>query len=168
MAEEERHGGQRRPAPAPDPRGDQADARGDHDHQRLEDEAELRDAEVELGLEGRQPEQEAAGQRDRERDPRQARAVRAGRAAALDGEDGDADERHRRAADQHEVRRAPQRHVLAEEPVPHVVEREAEQRERAAGADEHAAQRRVPVRAEPDRRGARALLRAGPSPGSRR
>ena len=38
-------------------------AGGEHDQHRLEDEAELRDAEVELGLEGREAEQEAAGER---------------------------------------------------------------------------------------------------------
>ena len=58
------------------------------------------------------------------------------RATALDLQHGDPDERHRGAADQHQVRRAPERHVLAEEPVPDVVEREADQREGAAGADQ--------------------------------
>jgi hypothetical protein len=68
-------------------------------------------------------------------------------------------EGHRGAADQHEVRRAPEGHVLPEEPVPDVVEGEADQRERAARADEHSAQRRVPVAPELDRGRADSLLR---------
>ena len=60
------------------------------------------------------------------------RAVALHRADDLDLQDGDGEQRHRGAADEHEVRRAPERDVLAEEPVPLVVEREAEQREAAA------------------------------------
>ena len=41
----------------------EADAGGEHDQHRLEDEAELRHAEVELGLERRQTEHQAAGER---------------------------------------------------------------------------------------------------------
>ena len=49
-----------RAAADPDPRGDQRDAGGEGEHDRLEDELELRHAEVELGLEGREADQQAA------------------------------------------------------------------------------------------------------------
>ena len=61
--EEERDGGERRAAPEPHPRRGQGDAGGEHDEDRAEDEAELRNAEVELGLEGREPEQQGATER---------------------------------------------------------------------------------------------------------
>ncbi|MET0687329.1 MAG: hypothetical protein ABW060_18550, partial [Solirubrobacteraceae bacterium] len=70
---------------------------------------------------------------------------------ALDGEDGDAEQGQDGAADQHQVGGAPEGDVLAEEAVPDVVEWEADQRERAAGADQDAAQRRPPVAGDPDR-----------------
>ena len=59
MARKNSDRAERRAAAEPDARGDQRDARGEHDQHRLEDHPELRHAEVELGLEGRQPEQEA-------------------------------------------------------------------------------------------------------------
>ena len=51
------------PRPAHMRASDEADAGGEHDQHRLEDEAELGHAEVELGLERRQPEHQAAGER---------------------------------------------------------------------------------------------------------
>jgi len=68
---------------------------------------------------------------------------------ALGEQDRLADERHAGAADEHEVGRAPERHVLPEHAVPEVVEREAEQGEPARGRHEHAADRRVPIGADP-------------------
>ena len=132
--EEARRRRARRRGPSHTRAATSADAGGEHDQHRLEDELELRHAEVELALEGREPDQEAAGQRARGAAQRAAQraaaaAPRASAARALDEQHGQADERHRRAADQHQVRRAPERHVLAEQPVPDVVEREAEQRE---------------------------------------
>ena len=47
----------------PDPRGDQRDAGGEREHDRLEHELELGHAEVELGLEGREADQQAADRR---------------------------------------------------------------------------------------------------------
>ena len=74
----------------------------------------------------------------------------------------------RGAADHHQVGRAPERHVLAEDPVPEVVEREAEQGEGAGREQPDAAERRVPVLAEPDGGRARACPRAARSRRSRR
>ena len=73
--EEEQRRAERRAAAEPDPRGDERHARREHDQHRLEDHPELRHAEVELGLEGREPEQERARQRDppHPADPRYAR-----------------------------------------------------------------------------------------------
>ena len=51
---------ERAAAADPEPRGDQGDARGERDQQRLQDQLELRDAEVELALEDREARQEAA------------------------------------------------------------------------------------------------------------
>src|SRR5207253_32403 len=48
-------------ATQPDARGHESHARGEHDHDRLVDELELRHAVVELALEGRQADEEAAG-----------------------------------------------------------------------------------------------------------
>ena len=67
-----------------------------------------------------------------------------------------AEHRERGAADQHQVGRAPERHVLAEDAVPDVVEREGEQRARAADRDHQGADRRVPGRAR-----ARSEVRVG-------
>ena len=158
--QEERDRAERGARPAPDAGGDEADARGERDQQRLEEEVELRHAEVELGLERRQADQEAAGQRGAAQ-PQPALGPRAGgaRAGALGEQHALADERQRGAADQHQVGRAPQRHVLAEQAVPDVVEREADQREAAAGRHQHAAERRVPAVVEPDRGRAGLLLR---------
>ena len=73
--DEEADRAERRAAPAPLADRDQADAGGEHDQHRLEHEAELRDAEVELGLEGRQPEQKPPVSADRAQpsSPRRAR-----------------------------------------------------------------------------------------------
>ena len=89
---------------------------------------------------------------------RRRRAARA-RAQALLEQHGLADQRHPGPADQHQVRRAPQRDVLAEQPVPHVVEREARERERAAGRHQQAADGRAPAPADGDRGRARGLAR---------
>src|SRR5213078_1849651 len=118
---------------------------GEGDEQRLEDELELRDAEVELALEGREADEQAAHQAEPAElgDPGDvalgALTSVAPRAHALLEQDGLADERHARAAEEHQVRRAPEGHVLAEEAVPHVVEGEAEQGEAAARGDEQSA-----------------------------
>ena len=135
---------------------------GDHDHHRLEDEAKLRHAEVELGLERGQANQEAAG----ERDPPRLEAPAAlhallglGGAQRLNHQHGDPHERHRRPADQHQVGRPPQRHVLAEQPVPYIVEGEADQGERTTGADQHATKGCMPIARDPHRAGARLLAR---------
>jgi hypothetical protein len=78
------------------------------------------------------------------------------RAQSFLEEHGLGDERHAGAADEHQVRRAPEGHVLPEEAMPEVVEREAGQRERPAGGQQHAADRSTATAAEPDRRGTRA------------
>jgi len=146
----------------PHPRGHERDARGEHDQDRVVDELELRYSEVELELERRQADEQAAGPRDvaQALDPdrlavRQAAALHS--APDLDLDHGDREQRHRRAADEHEVRRAPERDVLPEQPVPHVVEREADQREAAGGAHEDATERGMPLAADPDRGRSRAV-----------
>ena len=140
------------------PRGDQGDPGRERDHDRLVDERELRHAEVELELERREPDQEAAGDRcaaqlheDHVKAARLGVALRAG-AHALAEQDPDRERRERRAGDHQDVGRAPQRHVLAEEAVPEVVEREPGDRERAADEQEHAAERGMPALADLDRR----------------
>jgi hypothetical protein len=163
-ADEEEEDGRRDGAAAtdPQPRGDERDAGRQADQQRLEDQAVLRHAEVELGLERRQADEEATHDPDAAQlgDERQVVALGRGREVAaalaadrhaLGEQQGLADEREPRAADEHEVRRAPERDVLAEEAVPHVVEREAEQGEGAAGGHEDRADGRVPVLADLDR-----------------
>ena len=159
-------GGERAAPAAPQPGGDEPDARGERDQHRLEEEVELRHAEVELGLEGREADQEAAAERrapEHQPERHTALAVLAAEdalgARALGEQHALADQRHGRAADQHQVRRAPQRHVLAEQPVPEVVEREADQREAAGGRHQQAAERRVPAVVEADRGRARLLPR---------
>ena len=138
--------------------------RGQRDQHGVEDHPELRDAEVELALEGREADEQAAHQADAaQRRPAncespQALGRDAAEAQALGEQDRLADERQAGAAEEHQVRRAPERDVLAEEAVPHVVEREAEQREAAAGRDQHAADRDVPVARDADRGGAGLLL----------
>jgi hypothetical protein len=148
--EEEQGRADRRAAPDPQARERQRQPGGEHHQHRPEDHAELRHAEVELGLEGRHAEQQPARESDRAHggDPGALAALHAGRlhrALALGVEHGDAQQRHRGAADQHQMGRTPERHVLAEQPVPDVVEREPDQREDPARADQHAAERRVPV-----------------------
>ena len=81
----------------PGPRG-----RGEREQQRVPDHAELGHAEVELGLEGRQADQEGADERG-VAEPREERAARrqlALRALALDVQDPRAEDRERRAADE--------------------------------------------------------------------
>ena len=135
-----------------EPRGHEADAGREHDQDRLVDLAELRDAEVELGLEGRERHEEAAHQERAAHvvDPWSALAlgVAADRGDRLAHQHHAAERRERRAADQHQVGRAPERHVLAEEPVPHVVQREAGERERATCGHHQPADGRPPVAAE--------------------
>jgi hypothetical protein len=151
-------------------RGDQPDARGEGDHDRVEEQPELRHAEVELELERREPDQEAAG------DPREPQPVEDLGAALMGAgplgppalalsapsfreQDPDPERRQRRAADHEDVGRSPQRHVLAEQAVPDVVEGEARQGEDAAQEHQHPAERGVPPLEKLDR-GARAP--AGP------
>ena len=117
------------------------------DQHRLEHLAELRDAEVELDLEHRQP----------TRMPPKPRywmnlmkmpPVGASSPIALSPSwlSMIADQRgEARAADHHQVGRTPQRDVLAEDAVPDVVEREAGQRVQAAAGHQDAADGRVPV-----------------------
>ena len=124
-------------------------------------------AEVELGLEGGEADQQAAHREDAPvASDRGDRAVGDGHrsavstwlAAALDDQDRAADQGEAGAADQHQVGRAPEGHVLAEDPVPDVVEREADQREAGGGEHRDAAERRVPVAGDPDRARARLAL----------
>ena len=61
--DEQRDGDQRAARSRPQARGDQRHRRGEHHQHRLEEEVELRHAEVELGLEGREPDQEGAHER---------------------------------------------------------------------------------------------------------
>ena len=125
-----------RAAAEPDPRHDERHAGREHDQHRVEDQLELRDAEVELALEGRHADEQAARQPDDAQvaHPGQLQVHHAGglhRPHDLGLDDGDRQQRHDRAADEHEVRRAPERDVLAEEAVPEVVEREGDEREAA-------------------------------------
>ncbi len=154
--EVERERAPHRAAAEPDPRHDEHEAGGEHDQQRLEDELELRRAEVELALEGRHPDQQAARQPDDAQvaHPCLLEVHDVGglhRPHDLGLDDGDAQQRHHRAADQHEVRRAPERDVLAEEAVPEVVERKGGQGEQAGEHHQHAAERGVPVAGDADR-----------------
>ena len=141
------------PRPSQSARGHERHAGGERDQDRLEDEAELRHAEVELGLEGGETDQQAAHERRAARTDEQ--PVRARRpalgllaGAAPPPAAWHAEQRHRRAADQHQVRGAPEGHVLAEQAVPDVVEREADQREGAAAQISTPPTRRVPVAAD--------------------
>ena len=153
--------------PCVDAGGDERATGREGEHDRLEQEPELRDAEVELGLEGREADQKAAGDAgeaglvDRGHGAGGERAVigLVALAAALDHEGGHAEQRQAGAPDQHQVRRAPEGDVLAEDPVPHVVERKAHERERAAREQHDAADRGVPVAGYADGRSARLAVR---------
>ncbi len=152
--EEERHGAERGAATQPDAHRDQRHGRGEHDQHRAEHEPELRDAVVELALEGREADQQAARHRVAAQlhEPAEVLvACGAGAlcAPALDLKDRDPDQRHDGAADQHQMRGTPEGHVLPEQPVPAVVEREPGEREGARRADQESAQRRVPVAGDP-------------------
>ena len=155
MTRKKRGRGQRAAAADEQPGGDQGHARGAGDHERLEDQPELRDVEVVLALEDRQPEQQAAHRRglpDEAGDPADlAVAVVGGQpAVALLLEDQQADDRQPGAGDEHQVGGAPERDVLAEEPVPDVVQGEAEQRVEAGAGEQDAADRHVPAADEAD------------------
>src|SRR5437763_30476 len=90
------------PAP-PSPRRHQRHAGGEHEQDRVEHEPELRDAEVVLALERRQPDEERAREhglapaRDEDRLLRARRGLRA-RPLPLTEEDPGTDDRERRAA----------------------------------------------------------------------
>ena len=116
---------------------------GEGDQDRLVEQLELRHAEVELGLEGRQADDQRAGhaQVAAARD-----LARAPELEALAHDHPQAERAHARAPDHEQVRGAPQRHVLAEERVPEGVQREAEQRDPAA--DEHHDPARTHVQAQ--------------------
>ena len=132
----------------PDPRRDQADPGGQHDQGGVEGERELRHAEVEFALEGRERDQEGAGE-DQLAEAGEAPEIAARGLAllvALGVERPGAEHRERGAADQHQVGGAPEGHVLAEDPVPDVVEGEGGQGARAAGRDHQRADRSVPAR----------------------
>ena len=132
----------------------QGQDRGGRDEHRLEHHTELGDAEIELGLEHREADEECA-ESDREGDLAQpfrhfgADLVVAEFAFAL--EDDDARSRQAGSADEHEVGRTPQRHVLTEDPVPDVIEREADEGIQSARRDQDAADRRVPMTSDAHR-----------------
>ena len=136
---------ERAAAARPEPRRDQGDLGGQHDQRRVEGELELGYAEAELELEGREPDQDGAGEDDLAEcgssaaSGRPAGPARAPSPSACSAQAADA---QRGAADHHQVGRAPERHVLAEDPVPDVVEREAEQ---GAGAAPRSSGRRSAV-----------------------
>ena len=146
--------GQRAAAAEPQARGDQGDARRQRDEHGVEDELELRHAEAELELQGREADQRRAGELDLPGEqhlaPARVRAAR--RAAALDQQQPRGDRRQRGAADHQHVGRAPERDVLAEEAVPDVVEREAEHGDRAAQQQQRAAERDAPAGRQRERR----------------
>ena len=126
-----------------------ADARGQHDQDRLEDEPELGHAEVELGLEGGQADQQAAGaarSAQASSAPGSRRALGRASPLALDVQHGDAHQRHRAAppisirwVGPHRVTSWPNRRCQTSSSGKPI------SAERAAGADQHAAERRVPV-----------------------
>jgi hypothetical protein len=157
----------RRAAPADHPGRDERGGSGEHDQHRGEDEPELRHAEVELGLEGGEADQQAAAHageacaRDEADEAAGAFAFRArgGLVAAFDHEDRVPDQGQAGAADQHQVRGTPEGHVLPEEPVPDVVEREAREREGSGDEQHDAAERGVPAGRDLDRHAAWPLLR---------
>ena len=111
----------------------------------MEDKAELRDAVVELGQEGGQADEQRGGERDPghhgDRRRRAPAAVPRTGAPALLPQHGEADDRQQAAAEHEDVGRAPQGHVLPEQPVPDVVDREREEGEEPAGADQDRAGR---------------------------
>jgi hypothetical protein len=153
--EEEGDGGQRPAAADEYPGGDQRHTGGPGDHEGLQHQPELRDVEVVLGLEDRQPQQQSPHGRRLPDEPRGpadlAVAVVRGQAAMpLLLQHEQPDEGQPRPRDEHQVRRAPEGDVLTEEPVPHVVEREAEQRVGACCGDQDAAHGHVPATDEPD------------------
>ncbi len=160
--EVEGDGAQRGAATGEAARGHERDARRQRDEHRLVEQAELRHAEVELALEDRQADEQAAAGADEPQVPdarrggegehtRPARPAGGGvGGTALGQESEDPDQRQTCAPEHHEVRRAPQRDVLAEQPVGDVVEREAEQRERRAGHEHDPAHGHVPVAHDPD------------------
>ena len=155
---DEHAGRHERPAAAhPQACADERNRGGDGEQGGLEDEPELRHAEVELALEGREPDEEPAHQRGAT-DAHGKRRVRPPRVSgsglhALGKQNGLADQGHPGAPDHHQVRRSPERHVLAEEAVPDVVEREPEQAEGTTDGDEDAAHWCVPLLADAQRRG---------------
>jgi hypothetical protein len=133
---------------APQRREDRARAHerhggGEGDQHRLVEQLELRHAEVELRLEGRQADDERAGHAQ-VAPPRE--LARAPELEALAHDHPQAERAHAGAADHEQVRGAPQGHVLAEERVPEGVERETEQRD--AAADEHHDPARAHVQAQ--------------------
>ena len=141
--DEEEHDGRERAAAAdPQPRARSPTPAASAMQDRLEGHPVLRHAEVELGLEGREADQEAAHEADAAEAVTSVAAGAgrfgqrvAGRGALARTCMPSASStawpmrRHAGAADEHQVGRAPERDVLAEEAVPDVVEREAEQRE---------------------------------------
>jgi hypothetical protein len=148
---DEEHGRHHRAAsPEADAGGHQRDAGGDGQQDRVPDQAELRDGEVELALEGRQADQQRAGERDVAEllEPVLGGDVLAPGARRLDLEDPDAEDREARAAEEQQVCRAPERHVLAEDAVPDVVERERDEGDRSADEDHQRAERRPPALGE--------------------
>ena len=167
-ADEEEEGdcGDRAAAADPDARRGQGEGGAESQHRRLEHHPELRHAEVELGLVDGDADQQAAADADPSCLDGEALAVRcvAGLTLTPEGlgqQHPLPDQGHGGAAEQLQVGRAPERHVLAEDAVPDVVKRETDQGEAAAEEHEDAADGRVPIAAEMDRRGARALAVLG-------
>src|SRR5581483_1483269 len=115
--QEEGHGTESAALADPDACRDQRDARREHDHRRLEELVELRDAEVELGLQRGHADEEGAGQGDvnDQHPPRIDRLAGSfGGSLSFDGEHPQRERRQRGAADHLDVGWTPQGHVLAE------------------------------------------------------
>jgi hypothetical protein len=174
-ADEDGHGAERRAAPAEHAGEDQRDRREQGDQHRVEEEPELRDPVVELSLEDRERRQQAPAGGDEAQHAQRSTGPlgdeaerrlgaggpgppRAAGEAGLGEDHEDAQHRHRSAAEQHQMRRAPEGDVLAEHAVPEIVGRKAEQPEGGAQDQQQAADRRVPVAADPHRRRAGAAL----------
>ena len=163
--QEEQHRAERRAAAREGSRDDERDRGRSGDQQRLAQQPELGHAEVELALEDREADQQAAAGVDRaERadPPCPRRELRAARSRpgepALGEQREDRQQAERRTAEHHQVRRPPERDVLAEEPVPDVVEGEPGQREGGAGHQQDPADRHIPRRRQPQGRRPRPLL----------
>jgi hypothetical protein len=106
----------------------------------VEDQAELRDAVIELGQERGQADEQRGGERDPghhgDRRRRAPAPVPRTLAPALLPQHREADHRQQAAAEHEDVGRAPQGHVLPEQAVPDVVDRKGKEGEQPAGGDQ--------------------------------